>query len=341
MPDALAPVRDAWARLAPSTDNVFSTPEWADCWWRHFGEGCDPVTLTDDVTDPSVIVPLVRSGGLLRKVRLVGTERADQLGPISSPDDRDRAATLIEDARKAGKLRADVLLLQDQLVVSDWWRPLGGTVLRTVASPAVRFPEGGWRGYEASKSKNMRSQMRRRENNLRRQHDVVTRVSTVDSLDADLVTFWRLHVERWGDSAQFAQGAIREFTEDFCRVAIEHDWLRLRILEVDGVPQATQLNFRYGCSESLYQAGRNPELEDASVGFVLTTDTLRSVCEEGLKEFRFLRGNDDYKYRFANVARDVHSVAVPLTGRGRLAVTVASRRRGGSEYAPIELPQAR
>ncbi|WP_338748872.1 GNAT family N-acetyltransferase [Janibacter alittae] len=257
---------------------------------------------------------------------------------MSRPEDRPRALALLERARSTGELRADVLLLQDQPVTADWWFPLGGTVVRTVASPAVRFPDGGWGAYEASKSKNMRSQMRRRENGLRRDHDVQTRVSTPDRLDEDLETFWQLHVQRWGESAEFARGSVRAFTDDFCHVAIARDWLRLRVLEVDGTPQAVQMNLRYGSSESLYQAGRNPDLDGSSVGFVLTTDTLRSVCEEGLSEFRFLRGNDAYKYRFANVSRDVHSVAVPLTRRGRLAVALASRRRDESEFAPIDLP---
>ena len=26
-----------WTGLAEAAGNVFSTPEWADVWWRHFG----------------------------------------------------------------------------------------------------------------------------------------------------------------------------------------------------------------------------------------------------------------------------------------------------------------
>lgn len=327
-----------WDRLGPETDNVFSTREWAECWWRHFGAGCTFSPLLDDADEPSVLVPLVRSGHALRRLRLVGAERADTLGPVSHPSDRSRAADLIAQARDEGRLGADVLLLQDQLVAADWWRPLGGTVLRTVASPTVRFPEAGWEEYVAGRSKNMRSQLRTKENRLRREHDVVTRVSTPDTLRADLDTFWRLHVQRWGDSAEFARGAVRAFTEDFCHVAMEQDWLRLRVLELDGTPRAAQLNFRYGTSESLYQAGRDPELDNSSVGFVMMTDTLRSMCDDGLREFRFLRGNDAYKYRFANVAADVQSIVIPLTLRGRVAAAVAARRRDVSELAPVDLP---
>lgn len=330
---------DAWDRLGPATDNIFSTREWAECWWRHFGSGCTFAPLLDDDTDPSVMVPLVRSGRALRRLRLVGAERADALGPLSRPADRPRAAQLIARARDEGRLDADVLLLQDQPVAADWWRPLGGTVLRTVASPAVQFPDAGWDEYVAGKSKNMRSQMRTKENRLRREHEVVTRVSTPDELSTDLATFWRLHVQRWGDSAEFAQGPVRAFTEDFCRVAMDRGWLRLRILELDGTARAAQLNFRYGSSESLYQAGRDPAFDTSSVGFVMMTDTLRSMCEDGLREFRFLRGNDAYKYRFANVAADVQSVVVPLTRRGCLAAAVAARRPDADEIAPVELPR--
>lgn len=334
-------LRDAWTRLAPATDSIFSTPEWADCWWRHYGDDCVPLTLADDPTDPTVLVPLARSGRVLRRLRLVGTERADQLAPIAAPEDRHRAAGLIESARDEGSLRADVLLLQDQPATSTWWHPLGGTVIRRVASPTVRFPEGGFETYLAGRSKNLRSQMRRKENRLRREHGVVTRVSDAERLDEDLRTFWRLHVARWGESAPLAHGVARAFTDDFCHVAMQRGWLRLRLLEIDGVPQAVQLNFRYQGAESLYQGGRNVAMDGDSVGFVLTTDTLRSACEEGLREFRFLRGQESYKYRFATVASDVQTIAVPLTLRGRLAVSMAARRAAGaSEAASVELPPA-
>lgn len=335
---ASRPLREAWDRLALASDNVFSTLEWADCWWRHYGADHSALAIADDDKDPKLMLPLVRSGRALRRLRIVGSERADQLGPVGEHALWSETAELVQAAKQNGQLKADVLLLQDQPVGSDWWAPLGGHVLRTVASPTLRFVEPDWDGYLGGLSKNLRGQVRTKERRLRREHNIDIRVSTPDCLDVDLKTFYRLHIQRWDASAEFASGTLRKFTEEFCHVAADRGWLRLRILEVDGVPGAAQLNFRYGNAEYLYQSGRDPALDTLSAGFVLTVDTLRSTCEDGLREFRFLRGNEAYKYRFSNIASDVQSVAVPLTARGRVAAELARRRSGQDEPPAADLP---
>lgn len=332
--------RASWGRLALDSDNIFSTPDWAECWWRHYGVGSTPLPLMDRAQDPRVMLPLVRSGRGLRQLRLVGHEQADQLGPVGDRGDWHRAAALVEAARRDGVLGADVLLLQDQLAEHDWWRPLGGVVVRRVAAPTVMVHPGGWEAFLGGRSKNFRSQVKSRERRLIGAAEVRIRVATEETLIPDLTSFWRLHVERWDESAAFAQATSRAFVEDFARVALERGWLRLRLLDVNGVPQAAQLNFRYGDTESCYQQGRNPAFDDRSVGFVLMCDTLRAAHVDALREFRFLRGAESYKYRFANVSQDVTTIAVPLTLRGRLAVAVARRRPQHDELPPVQLPSS-
>ena len=104
----------------------------------------------------------------------------------------------------------------------------------------------------------------------------------------------------------------------------ERGWARLWLLEVDGAPRAAWYGFRFGGADSYYQAGRDPAWERQSVGFVLLVHTIRSAVEDGLAEYRFLRGAEPFKYRFANADPGLVTVARANGALGRATVTTAA-----------------
>jgi CelD/BcsL family acetyltransferase involved in cellulose biosynthesis len=113
------------------------------------------------------------------------------------------------------------------------------------------------------------------------------------------------------------------FHRDFASVAFRQGWLRLWTLELDGEPAAVWYGFRFGGTESYYQAGRDPTWNRLSVGFVLLCHTIREALEDGVSEYRFLRGGEAFKYRFANTDPGLQIVAVGRGMPGRVAVAVA------------------
>ena len=90
----------------------------------------------------------------------------------------------------------------------------------------------------------------------------------------------------------------------------EEGLLRLWHLEIGETPVAAWLGFRVGRVESFYQAGRDPAWDHASVGLVLLAHSIRTALEDGLDEYRFLRGAEPYKYRFADEDPGVETVVV-------------------------------
>ena len=66
-----------------------------------------------------------------------------------------------------------------------------------------------------------------------------------------------------------------------------------------------------------YQGGRDPAWDRESVGFLLEVETIRRTLEEGASEYRFLGGEEDYKYRFPAEDPRLETVVVPATARGR------------------------
>ena len=85
--------------------------------------------------------------------------------------------------------------------------------------------------------------------------------------------------------------------------AQEDGSLQLMFLEVNGQKAAALYNFDYANRIWVYNSGLDPELFAAlSPGVVITALAIEHAIETGKAEFDFLRGDEEYKYRFG--ARD-------------------------------------
>jgi CelD/BcsL family acetyltransferase involved in cellulose biosynthesis len=319
--ESLDGVRNDWSALAEAGGNVFSTWEWASTWWRQQGYG-RPLSLyacRDASGRLAAILPLYLAlARPVRVARFLGHGPADELGPVCAPADCHAASHALAEA--AVRARLDVLLAE--LLPGRYpWSELGGKVVRREASPTLSLD--GWEPYLAGRSANFRQQVRRRERRLARAHTVAFRLADHPSrLDDDLVLLFRLHAARWGAESPFLRW--REFHAEFARLALERGWLRLWFLELDGRPAAAWYGFRFGRVESYYQAGRDLARSDASVGFVLLAHTVREAATDGMREYRFLRGSEPFKNRFADADPGLETVVVTRGVRGRLAGAVAA-----------------
>src|SRR5207244_3847263 len=148
--------------------------------------------------------------------------------------------------------------------------------------------------YRAGRSRNFREQVRRRERKLSRDHDLRFRLTdNPQRLEEDLSSLIRLHEARWrGEGAGAFAGPFEAFHRDFAARALERGWLRLWTMEVDGSPAAAWYGVRFGGAESYYQGGRDPALDDLSPGFVLLAHTIRAAFDDGVREYRFLLGDE-------------------------------------------------
>jgi CelD/BcsL family acetyltransferase involved in cellulose biosynthesis len=263
------------------------------------------------------VLPLYRfSVGPVRVSRLLGHGPADQLGPVCAPGDAPFAADALRQSLREG---CDVFVGDVLAAEEGWAERLGGAVLRAQASPTLRL-EGSWDDLLASRSRNFREQVRRRERKLAREHDLRFRLSDdAARLGEDLDTLFRLHRARWAGETGFG-GADEPFHRDFAALALERGWLRLWLLELDDRAVAAWYGFRFAGVESYYQAGRDPAYERESVGFVLLAHTIRAATEDGADEYRFLRGGEGFKYRFASEDRGLETIAVARTARGSVAL---------------------
>jgi CelD/BcsL family acetyltransferase involved in cellulose biosynthesis len=319
---SLDDLQEDWVRLAYESGNLFSTWEWATTWWRHYGGANDPlVAARREGREAVALLPLyLWSRRPVRIARFIGHGPADQLGPICA---RGAGATAAEALRQASEQAEVDLVLMELLPGRDSWKELlGQQPLLRESSPTISLG-AGWDGYLAARSANLRQQIRRRERQLDRRHAVRFRLATApERLQEDLTLLYALHRARWGGRSAFSR--FEGFHRDFAAIALERGWLRLWFLELDGRPAAAWYGFRYADVESYYQAGRDPAFRDESVGFVLLAHSIRQAAEEGVLEYRLLRGAERFKLRFADDDPGVETFAPARGLAGRAARAAAA-----------------
>jgi CelD/BcsL family acetyltransferase involved in cellulose biosynthesis len=66
------------------------------------------------------------------------------------------------------------------------------------------------------------------------------------------------------------------------------------------------------------------------MGTALDLHAIRTACEEGVREYRFLRGGEPYKYRFATDDPGLVSIAVARGVLGRSLLSLRLRVRGNT-----------
>jgi CelD/BcsL family acetyltransferase involved in cellulose biosynthesis len=215
----------------------------------------------------------------------------------------------------------DVFVGEEMPAQERWSTLLGGRVMRREGSPLLDIARAGsWEDFLGTLSSKTRKNMRYHERRLEREHGLRFRLADdPERLQADLDTLFRLHRSRWAGESVFT-GRAEPFHRDFAAAALERGWLQLWFLELDGEPVAASHNFRFAGAECDYQGGRDPDWERYSVGFVLLTMLLRRAFEDGLREYRMLRGGEQWKYRFASSDPGLETIGLARGPLGEVAL---------------------
>jgi CelD/BcsL family acetyltransferase involved in cellulose biosynthesis len=292
--DAVLP---AWSQLARRSGNLFATPEWLLRWWRHFGQGEMQLWLAADGGTPRALLPLYLDGA---ELRFLGHGQGDELGPVAAPADRRWAA------RALGRLLARPEIAWRSFEGRDlpgevpWTELTGAEVTERTSSPVLRLEGLDWERFLASRGRNFRAQARARERRLAARGGRVRLADDPARLDGDLDVLFSLHQARWGRHARELVERSGAFHRDFAAAALKRGWLRLRLLELQGRPAAALLSYRFGDEEWFYQGGRDPAFDREAPGLTLHLYAIRSALHDGLRAYRFLRGDEPYKRRFAD-----------------------------------------
>ncbi len=123
-------------------------------------------------------------------------------------------------------------------------------------------------------------------------------------IEPELESFFHLMVQE-PNKAMFLRDVMRDQMSRSLRAAYSYGYLWLAFLEVDGVKAAANLCFDYENKLWGYNSGVSRDFMEFSPGWVLLGHVIQWCCENGRTEFDFMRGDEEYKYRFGGVNKYV------------------------------------
>lgn len=178
-------------------------------------------------------------------------------------------------------------------------------------APFISLP-GTWDEYLASLDKKQRHEIRRKLRRLE-ESEVTINLNIISDLDGAPEASEAFLDLMANDPAKntFLTAPMREQMDDVIHCAAEVGCLQLAFLEIDGKKAAAYLSFDYLQRLWVYNSGMDRSFTEYSPGWVLVARLIQWAIEHGYKEFDFLRGDEDYKYRFGATDRKV--VRVTLT----------------------------
>ncbi|OJX39655.1 MAG: hypothetical protein BGO78_05195 [Chloroflexi bacterium 44-23] len=175
-------------------------------------------------------------------------------------------------------------------------------------APVICLPDD-WDGYLAGLDKKQRHEIRRKIRRLE-EADPSTRwyiVSEGTTLAEESQAFLQLMAHD-PQKEVFLSGSMHQTMLETIQSAFDAGYLQLAFLEINGKKAAAYLNFDFDDRLWVYNSGIDPEFYPYSAGWVLLAYLLQWSIENKRTAFDFLRGNEDYKYRFGATDRFVYRI---------------------------------
>jgi CelD/BcsL family acetyltransferase involved in cellulose biosynthesis len=320
---------DEWnALLSESISDVpFLRYEYLNAWWSTHGGGEWPqaelALVSASENDRLVgIAPLFLTEHEERQVlMLLGSiEISDYLDLIVRAEDLSRFISGILDF-----LAADSALAWSAL---DWYNLPDNSL--TLAALEVESAKHSWNcslepfrpalyvplpgnfeeylaGIDKKQRHEIRRKMRRAESSEQNIHWYI--VTDETTLDDEAEACCPLMAQDPAKQAFLTQ-TMRTQMKTMIHAAFKAGWLQLAFLEVDGKKAAGYLNFDYGNRIWVYNSGLDFNFGELSPGWVLLGHLLQWANENGRSEFDFMRGDENYKYKFGGIKRNVLRVRV-------------------------------
>jgi CelD/BcsL family acetyltransferase involved in cellulose biosynthesis len=179
------------------------------------------------------------------------------------------------------------------------------SLTRAYHCPHILMP-GDWEIYLAGIDKKQRHEIRRKmrrleEASVPNRWYIVTDRATLDQEIDDFIAL----MEQDADKVRFLTPQMRIFFRQNFYWAFDAGILLMAFLEIDGKKAAAYSAFDYLNRLWVYNSGINRAFFEYSPGWVLLGNLLRWCNETRHEAFDFMRGDEEYKYRFGAVDRYV------------------------------------
>ncbi|MGD8626716.1 MAG: GNAT family N-acetyltransferase, partial [Anaerolineae bacterium] len=180
--------------------------------------------------------------------------------------------------------------------------------------PIVALPDT-WDAYLMSLDKKQRHEVRRKLRKAKGSGAEFYIVGAEHDLQAEMEAFIDLHQASAPEKDAFMDPQMQGFFLEVAQVLQDQGWLQLAFVEIRGEKSASLLNFDYGNSILVYNSGYDPmKFRHLSPGIVVTARSIEQAISLGRDKFDFLRGDEEYKYRFGAQDTEVRRLLLAKPG---------------------------
>ena len=322
-----AALREEWNPLLrdSASDTIFLTWEWQSTWWEHLGESqLYLLAMRTAEERPVGIVPLylITSDDGPKTLSIVGCrDVSDYLDLIAASGQEEGVYNALLDWLESDEApawdQADLCNIPAASPAHSFLAEMAaarGYKVHTEVEdicPIISLPST-WDEYLASLSKKQRHEIRRKIRRAEGSGQINWYIVNEErDLAAEMEAFIELHQKSNVDKDEFMDAQMKGFFHAAAQVLHEAGWLQLAFLEVNGEKAATMLNFDYRDSIQVYNSGYDPQkYARLSPGIVLLSYCIQWAIESGWAKFDFLRGDEEYKYRFGAQPTEIYRLLI-------------------------------
>lgn len=331
-------LKDDWNSLLSRSKSysIFLTWEWLYYWWLHFKGNKELfIILIKNESNGQILGILPCCIQIdkfinfipIKKIKFLGTEKvaSDFLDFIIFPGFEQLVIKSVFEYMDMVKDRWDMIEIGE---IEKYSNSIG-IVKKTVRGkfrlleqkaqtcPYIKLPEN-FELLLSSLNLKMRSNVKRRMKLIEATNEAkLLLINKKEQLRRNIDTLFDLHNRRFEKKhngknlkSAFCGNEIKHFHYEIAEQFLLNDWLRFYLLELENKPIAALYNFRYKDRLYNYQSGIDSRLNNWGLGTVLISFCLNSGISEGLKEFNFLRGNEEYKYRWSKCYKETVNILI-------------------------------
>ncbi len=298
-------------------NQVFMTPEFQQAWWSTLGSGeLNLLTIRDEQQVLRGIAPIYKfkNDQGIEQFSFIGCVNvSDYLDFIVDREMVELVYASISEYLQHSEIKmtffCSIPVTSPTLTVfKSVLEKSGWQVAQTQQDvcPVITLPTT-WDEYLASIGKKQRHEIKRKWEKLFAETTAEFELIELPTATEDAMTdFIHLHQASSQDKSNFWDDNHVQFFKYFAEKTAEKSWLKLYFLKIDGRRVAAMLGFSYHQQFFLYNSGFvAEEYRQYGIGSVLTAYTIQQSILRGESRYDFLRGDEEYKFRFRAVAEPV------------------------------------
>lgn len=308
-------LRESWHDLLQKCNHtVFSTWEWLSIWWKHFGNNRRLLILVaKEGNRIAGIAPLMYSvhkmfGLRQGRIEFIGTRSSDYCDFILAEKAEECIESFIRYSDNIAE-KWDCIKLRDipeNAKCLPYLQKFPNDLKPLHECPYISLPKT-FREFLMCLSRNRRKDIYRTSRRL----EEVFRVEFIDysepqSFYEGMRYLFDLHQKRWksqGFQGIFADKRARAFHLDIAKLFSDRKWLCVFLMSLSGKPAAVAYGFKYQSKFYDYITGFDPIYSKYNVGNLLRAQMISKLIEEGIVEFDFMRGAEEYKRHWSTMSR--------------------------------------